>query len=334
MPEIKPDKLFEELKKEILRPVYYLCGEENYRKKLAIGKIRQIINPDEFNFISTSSEESSISEILTNLNTPPVFSDKRLVILHQADKIKTDDKKAIIEYIKNPLETTCVIFESIQRKKTDSLLNACRDYGVKIVFYQMSEAQVTSWLKKYIAEKNFAITDDALKVLLDLAGTDLAILTSELDKIFIYTADAQKKEITYETVLNSIGFSKEENPFEISSYLLNKDIKNAIKCIEKLLNAGQEPMFLLSLMTNTLTKVLKVKRMTRKGLSHHEIFSQAGLNRFYEQDFISKAANFKSEDALLAIIEKSLEIESAFKSSATRDVKSALRAIILKAVSA
>lgn len=329
MPELKPDKLSEELKNKILRPAYYLCGEENYRKNLAIETIRNSINPDEFNFTSARGGEISISEIIITANTPPVFSSKRLIILRQAEKIKTEDKKALIDYIKNPLETTCLVLESVQRKKTDALQNACRDYGVKTVFYNMAKAQIAGWSKKYTSEKKFTITEDAVKMLMDLVGTDLSVLAAELDKIFIYLAGAAQKKITSETVLDSVGFSKEENPFEIANHLLNKDTKNAIECIEKLLTAGGEPMFLLSIITNTLTKILKVKRMLRNGLSSEEIFYKAALNKFYERDFISKASGFKSENSISKSIEKSLEIESVFKSSPSVDMKSALKALIL-----
>jgi hypothetical protein len=75
---------------------------------------------------------------------------------------------------------------------------------------------------------------------------------------------------------------------------------------------------------------LKVKKLSGAGFSHEQIFSQARLNRYFDRDFIPKTNNFKSEEVLLLALEKSLEIESIFKSSKLADPKSSLKALIVK----
>ena len=333
MAQLNVEKLFSELQANKIRPVYCLGGEEVFRKNLAVEKIKKIISPDEFNVSTFSIDKSNAGEILTLANTPPAFADRRLIIIKQAEKIKFDILKSFVEYLQNPLDTTCLIFMTAERKPANALLKACTEHAVKAIFYNLDESQASRWVNSVVEKNKFKADFDAVHLLIETAGMDLTALNNELDKIFTYLADDKNKTITKETVLNSLGFSKEENPFALASCLLEKNMKKSLSLTEKLLASGQEPMFLLNIIRNTAIKILKVKRMMRKNFTQEQIFAQAGLNRFFDRGFIEKTHNFKNENILVDALEKSLEIESLMKSSQLTDPKASIKSLIAKVLS-
>ena len=90
MPKTTADKLTAQLAKGKLCPVYLLTGEDIYRKNLVIEQIRKAVNPDDFNFFQEYTEKADISEVLSLVNTPPVFADKRLVLLLGIEKLRKE----------------------------------------------------------------------------------------------------------------------------------------------------------------------------------------------------------------------------------------------------
>ena len=68
-------------------------------------------------------------------------------------------------------------------------------------------------------------------------------------------------------MLACIGFSKEENPFELSNAIVACRKTRAIQLVDKLLDDGEEPVAVLSKMTYPILKMARIKRLSEAGLS-------------------------------------------------------------------
>ena len=90
-------------------PVYFLAGEDTFLLEDSIKRIEKKINVDDLNREIFQATESSGSDILNSVETLPFLTDKRLVILKSANKLKNDDFKIITKIIENPVDTTCFI---------------------------------------------------------------------------------------------------------------------------------------------------------------------------------------------------------------------------------
>ena len=81
-------------------PVYFLAGEDTFLLEDSIKRIEKKINVDDLNREIFQATESSGSDILNSVETLPFLTDKRLVILKSANKLKNDDFKIITYHYK------------------------------------------------------------------------------------------------------------------------------------------------------------------------------------------------------------------------------------------
>ncbi len=333
MPKLTADKLAAELAKATVAPVYLLTGEDLYRKEQVVAQLRAAVNPDEFNFFKAPATSADVSEGLAQANTAPVFSAVRMVVLTGIDKLRKGSKEqlALIKYAQNPLETTTLVLTHNDPKKlkTDKvLLNACEETGRVVNFDELKAAELNAWVRNAFSARQLQAEANAVELLCESVGGELAALANEIEKISLFVADRADKRVTQEDVLACIGFSKEENPFELSNALLACDRKGAMAQIDKLLSGGEDAVGVLAKMTYPILKMARIKRLSEQGLSGAEIVRGAGLLP-WESRLVSAARRYPAQAHFLAALNKIIEADSGFKSGANLDPKTTLKGIVL-----
>ncbi len=333
MAKISAQKLQQELAQGTIAPVYLLTGEDVARKQDALAALRRVIQPDDFNFFKGEATAQDVSEALAQANTAPVFSNVRLIILTGIDKLRKGAKEqtALIAYAQNPLPTTTLVLthNDAKKLKTDkSLSAACEATGRVVNFDELKGDDLTAWAREQMTAQGLAPTFEAVELLCESVGSDLAALHSEIEKLFLYTATRTDKKITPADVLACIGFNKEENPFALSNALLACNKNGALTQIDKLIDGGEEPVAVLAKMTYPILKMARIKRLSEAGLSNTEILHAAGLMP-WESRLLGNARRFPPQAQFLATLHKIIETDGGFKSGANLDPKTTLKGIVL-----
>ncbi|MBR3603584.1 MAG: DNA polymerase III subunit delta [Elusimicrobiaceae bacterium] len=324
-------KLQQSLAKGMVSPVYLLTGEDLFRKQEIIKKITAIVQPDDFNIFSSSADKADLTEVLALANTAPVFSQRRLVILTGIEKLRKDPKEAIIRYLQNPLETTVLILthDDSKKFKTEKVLSSvAADHGELVNFDELKRDDLAIWVKERLKEKGLTGEFEAVETLCEAVGADLNALSQEIEKLALYTADRENKNISKSDVLAGVGFSKEENPFDLSNAVQYMNKNKAIDLIEKLLDSGEDPVGVLGKISYPVLKMARIKRMANAGMAPAEITRAAGL-MFWENSLVNNARNFPSEDTFLKTLDKIIEADKSFKTSTASDPKNTLKSIIM-----
>ena len=245
MPKISADKLQTELKKGTLAPVYLLTGEDVYRKGLIIKQLHTILQPDDFNFFKAQATSADVSEALAQANTAPVFSNTRLIVLTDVDRLRKGSKEqaALVTYAQNPLSTTTLVLthNDAKKLKTDkALADACGESGRVVNFDELKNDDLSAWVRQKLTEKGLSPTFEAVDLLCEYVGSELAALENEIEKLYLFTAQREDKTLTQEDVLACIGFKKEENPFELSNALTACSKSRALAQIDQLIADGED----------------------------------------------------------------------------------------------
>lgn len=331
MPRLTAEKLNAELAKNTVSPVYLLTGEDVYRKNLVIQKIRSILHPDDFNFFQSEADKADMGEVLALANTSPVFSENRLVVLTGIEKLRKDPKEALIRYLDNPLPTTTLILthNDAKKMKTEKVLaEVCADAGRVVNFDELKKDELNAWVRQKMQEKGLQPDFNSVDLLCESVGSELNALENEIEKISLYTADRTNKSITKDDVLACIGFSKEENPFELSNAITACNKNRAVKLVDKLVDDGEEPVAILSKMTFPILKMARIKRLSEAGLAPAEILRAAGL-MYWESRLVNQARAFPPQKNFLNALNRIIDADSAFKSSTSADPKILLKGILL-----
>lgn len=331
MPKLTAEKLQAALAKNTVVPVYLLTGEDVYRKNLIIQKIREIVQPDDFNYYASEADKADWGEALALANTAPVFSNARMLVLTGIEKLRKDPKEALLRYLENPLSTTTLVLthnDSKKIKTEKALAEACAAAGCTANFDELKKDELNAWVREKMREKGLKADFDSVDLLCESVGGELSALENEMEKLYLYALDREEKTITKEDVLACIGFSKEENPFELSNAITACAKTRAVRLVDKLLDDGEEPIGVLGKLTFPILKMARIKRMSDAGMAPAEILRAAGL-MYWENRLVNSARSFPPQKNFVNALNRIIDADAALKSSSGSDPKILLKGVLL-----
>src|SRR4029079_1911919 len=104
------EKIMNEWKNKVFKPVYWLEGEEEYYIDKAVDYAEKfLLNDSEksFNLSVFYGKDASWAELINSCRRYPMFSEKQVVLLKEAQQMRDIEK--LEAYIENPLSSTILI---------------------------------------------------------------------------------------------------------------------------------------------------------------------------------------------------------------------------------
>jgi DNA polymerase-3 subunit delta len=291
------EKILAELKKQQFRPVYWLEGEEEFF-------IDQVIEYAEKNILSESEasfnltifygRDTSWPDLFNACRKYPMFSDKQVVILKEAQAMK--DVEKLENYVEKPLSST-LLFVAYKGKKVDGrtkLAKLLKDKAVLLTSKKLYDNELPEWTSDLIKTKGFSITNKALFLLIDHIGNDLSRLDNEVNKL-ILNLD-KRKNITEDDVEMFVGISKEFNVFELQQAIANKDLYKAIRIIQYFeSNPKAAPIQLVfPSLYNYFSKVQMIYSVPSR--DEKTVATAIGVNAYFVRDYLQTAMKFSSQE--------------------------------------
>ncbi|MBC6489736.1 DNA polymerase III subunit delta [Flavihumibacter stibioxidans] len=290
------EKILADWKNKQFKPVYWLEGEEDYYiDKLMQEAEHHLLTEAEagFNLTVFYGREANWADIVNACMRYPMFSDRQVVLLKEAQQMKDLDK--LESYIANPLKST-VFVVAHKEKKVDGrskLSKLLKDKTELLQTKKMYDNQLPGWTEKLVASKGYQINQKALMLLVDHIGNDLSRIDNEIDKLLINLGT--RKSITEDDIEKYIGVSKEFNVFELQDAIARKDLSKALRIInyfEGNPKAGPIQMVLPALY-NFFSKVFQV--FGAHSRDEKMIASSIGISPFFVKDYLACAQRYEYE---------------------------------------
>ncbi len=307
------EQILLDLKRRILKPLYFLSGEEPYFIDLISDYIEQNLLDEaerEFNQTIVYGKDTGLSTILGLAKQFPMMSEYRVLIVKEAQYIKelgkknTDEEEenssssdtvtqAFLNYIKNPQPSTVLVF-CYKYKTIDKRSAIAKSLQKNAVFFESKKIydnKIPDWISAYVKEKKLSINPKASFLLAEFLGNDLSKIANEIDKLILNLNGGS--EITADMVQENVGISKEFNVFELQNAIGNKEILKVNRIINYF--AGNEKEFpmvmLMSSLYNYFSKILRYHYLQDK--SKAAAASALGVNPFFIDSY-GKAASLYS----------------------------------------
>ncbi|MCO5231390.1 MAG: DNA polymerase III subunit delta [Chitinophagales bacterium] len=218
-------------------PVYFLAGEESFFideiEKMILSTVLQ---PGEADFNQTilyGKDISDLREVISNCNQYPVFSERRLVILREAQSIARKEQWEILEaYLKNPLTSTVLVI-LFKHKTLDKRWDVTKKIIANSAYFEsvkIKEEELMPWVKRQIEGMGLSISDTNASIISDNIGNNLQRIINELEKISLVLT--QGTEISADIIEKYIGVSKDYNVFELSNAIQDFNIAKAVQIID------------------------------------------------------------------------------------------------------
>jgi DNA polymerase-3 subunit delta len=218
-----------------------------------IKKLKGVIPPDllDINYLRYE-EDASVSEILANADAFSFSDEKKVVVCKapQNGKISENDKNKLAEYAKNPCETTVLVIED-----DNSVFKFLDKYAEIVSTASPGEAFITRWVRNLFLRDGFSVDSQTAETLVRRCNLDMMRIGVESEKL---KSHADGKEIRYDDVLECVAPDAEMQVFELTNYLAKKDKKNSVRIYNILLERGEPPAFLLSMMTSQFRRIMYV----------------------------------------------------------------------------
>jgi DNA polymerase-3 subunit delta len=305
-----------DLKRKILKPVYFLCGEESYYIDLITEYIEKNILEEadkEFNQNVVYGKDVDLIQVLGLAKQFPMMSEYQVVIVKEAQNLKELSKTTgegsensnkstssnsataqFINYLQNPQPTTILVFAFKHKSidKRSSLSKAIQKHAIFLETKTLYDNEIPKWITEYVTDKNYAISPKATVLLSEFLGNDLSKITNELGKLFINLPVG--KEITIELIQENIGISKDYNVFELQDALAKKDILKANQIINYFASNEKEnpSVLVISSLYNFFTKLLKYHFLHDK--SKFAAASALGVNPYFIDGIAKAAGNYST----------------------------------------
>lgn len=315
------------LKKGILLPVYYLFGEDNYSllqtAGLIINEVDKYISTD-FDKETLYGNDRTVNDIISMSTTFPFGSDKKLIYVKDADKLK--EKKNLTSYINSPAGFTVLImvhngtisggeaepFNSIQ--KNNYLFEAAELKGHHLV----------QWLINTCEAKNKSISKPDAEYFIELTGEDKFILENQLEKILTYIGD--KYEITFEIIRTIVSSIRVHSIFDLQDAIGKKNKAASLKISFNLLENGIEVPQIVGMLTKYFATLSKLSSLLNSRLPRNEIAARAGIYPYFYDSYL-KAKNQFTDKELYSSVNALLKADISLKTT-SKDKKTIITEMI------
>ncbi len=226
----------DELKKGLPRPVYLLHSDEDFLLEEAIDKAVEAFfasHPGDFNY-NLFYPSTDIAEIIDTIKTLPFMAPRRLVVLRETHQLNAKGIRAIEDYIKNPVDTSCLLMVSAKAPKG-------RFEGARIIPMGIRPDELKLWIAQRLNRVGIKITEDARDYLMEMIGPDMGILFQETERLSLLGRDTIEKKDIEDSILDTI----ELTPFNLVDAIERHQAERVMRIFKNLMGSGQEPTSIL-----------------------------------------------------------------------------------------
>ena len=315
------EAIISDWKKGKFKPLYWLEGDEPYF-------IDNIVNYAESKILSEADASFNLSifygkdadwvNIVNACKRYPMFSERQVVILKEAQQMNFKDLEKLQPYIENPLSSTIFVV-SHKDKKIDGrskIAKAIKQNGELFSTKKMYDDKLPDFAASIVNKHQLTITQKALFLLVDHIGNDLSRIENEIEKLAINLNG--RKQITEDDIENYIGISKEFNVFELQAALAQRNFAKAIRIIHYFeANPKASPIQMtLPALYNYFSKVYMVFSV---GSSDNTTIAQTlEVNPYFVKDYMAAAKQYgqQSVEKVLLLLQhynlKSVGINTSY----------------------
>ena len=294
-----------------MKMLFVIYGTERLLMDQRLQKLKkQYQCSEEFmNYSQYDLNKESMETVLEDVMIPPFLSDHKMIVVKNADflttkKVKKENQDeylmACMKYLDEHIHL--VIFHD--QKNFDERKKIVKYLRKNAQFFEINELnyyKISDTTRQAVKKRNCTIDDDALELLLSRKGSHLLDIVNEVEKLCLYTDHIDKQCV--ETLVSQ---PLDENVFDLTTAILNKDKEKMFSIYHDLMVLNEEPVKLIVLIANSMRLLYQVKLLDRKGYNDQEIAKLLSVNPFRLKYVRKGGQEFEIDELLRCLNELSL----------------------------
>lgn len=246
-------------------PIYLICGNEDYLKKLYTDTIaaKNVDSAFEsFNLQKFDGKNLDLGDVFEQASIMPMMSDKRCIIVedYKLEGAPDKDISLIESYAQSESETSIVIFH--QKNVEFSLTKAKKagdvisKYGAVCVLNKRTGSDLIKPLISSAAKCDCTLSTQMANYLVSIVGDDFNVLINELQKVCSFAGTG---EITKAHIDSVAVKTDEAKIYDLTKALMQKDFDRAYKVLHTLLKSKIQPEYIMGTIISTYVDMYRGK---------------------------------------------------------------------------
>jgi len=217
--------------------VYYFRGDDDFLKESTARElISAVLDPAtrDFNLELVRGDETSAEALDTAVSTPPMFAERRMVVVRDAHALRKDARSALDRYLRQPAADVVLLLVAPAGEKDDKAL---ADAAFVVDFDPLSDDRIPAWIAHHAGTTlGVGISEAATRLLHSAAGSQLSTLASELDKLASYAGGAAIDEDAVRAV---VGVRSGETLADLLDAVADRDAPRAVGLVPVVLSQAK-----------------------------------------------------------------------------------------------
>ena len=298
----------------IQKNIYLISGDNDFLIEERIKELKNILLTGENSQIDIeqiNENNVDLEKVLIALNTPSMFTKKKLVyikdfyLFKNKEKEPNADEKRIIIELKNILPNTFIIFSCLGRiDKRNSFMKELLNFVMYEEYNNFSvwdEEGIVSWVINNARKKGYKIDNETAVIIKNSVDSDLRSIDQEINKIITFIGN-MKNTISKDDV-SIILPNSNINLFRLMNAIRDWKNKEASYLIYRMLDEGEDPVRLLYYIISQLRFVLLLKASSNQPIE--EISKNMGMfnmsrNTYYLKKCINNISKLEIEKLKLS----------------------------------
>lgn len=303
-------------------PVYLAVGTESYFIEKTVDLLKNKLTDGELELSVFDLDEVPVDRVIEEADTIPFFSERKLIIAKNASFLKAaergkekidHDLKMLEAWLENPPFSCVTIFvapyEKLDERKKVTKLMKQKAVLVEAKALQAQDLEV--WIDHEARNFGKRIKKDAAQKLVEMAGTNLTLLSSEVEKMSLYLG-AGEEEITVALVEQMTARTLEQDAFKMLQAYLDGNVSEALAVYYDLLRQKEEPVALTALLASQIRFMVHVFYLQKKGYHAQQISKQLKAHPYRVKLLVEKRQQIP-EKRLLEVLGDLADIDLQLK---------------------
>jgi DNA polymerase III subunit delta len=296
---------YEKIKRDIengkIAPMYYLGGNEPYFiDKLAKLLEERVLNPgeDAFNKAVLYGADANAGKLLGELRSFPMMANRRLVVLREAQRLNKTEWDKLQPYLDNPVSSTVFVmtFKGKDLDGRSKTFKTMEKNGIVFKSKALYDNQIPDWIRSYTESRGYKLQPEALRILATYLGTNLGLIESELEKIFITLKVDHITEVSTGIVYEMINVDKDFNVFELMNSLGERDHAKGHFIVNQMMRNAKEhpPVLIVFQLYQFYAKLLRLQAL--KLSSEFDIAKALGIHTFVAKQYVGAVRKYNARE--------------------------------------
>ena len=141
-------------------------------------------------------------------------------------------------------------------------------------FPLLKAPELRQWVTNRIIEENSKISLPALNLLIRLIGSNLWVMSSELNKLASY---AYGRQIEEKDVKALVSYTQQTSVFTLVDAIMEFKANEAETLLQQLMDKGATATYLLTMLYRQMRLIVRAREMKRQGLKEPEMRPRLGV---------------------------------------------------------